>query len=375
MKIEVPDVDRKTLEKWIASRATDAKVKLRARIILMTADGDSTASIMDKLRVSNPTLNLWRKRYLEAGVNGLLKTRTKPPGLSPLASDKVQEILSLTMTGKPIGATHWSVRTLAAHVGVSRMSVHRIWKEHQLKPHLIHSFKVSIDPHFEEKLRDVVGLYTAPPEKAIVFSVDEKSQIQALDRTQPGLPMKPGKAGTMTHDYKRHGTTTLFAALNVHEGTVIGECLPRHRNDEFLKFLKKLDKAVSKELDVHLIVDNYATHKHPNVQAWLARHKRFYMHFTPTSASWLNLVERFFRDITEERIRRGVFRSVQELESAITEYRTQRNANPRPYQWWTARPDEILAKVNKAKDKLGTLHWVETAASRPFCGNRGRDRS
>jgi transposase len=236
-----------------------------------------------------------------------------------------------------------------------KTTVNRIWCEHKLKPHRVKGFKVSNDPLFEEKLRDVIGLYMNPPEKAIVFSVDEKSQIQALDRTQPGLPIKPGKAGTMTHDYKRHGTTTLFAALNVHDGTVIGECLPKHRNDEFLKFLKRLDKQTAKNLDVHLIVDNYATHKHPNVKAWLAKHPRFHMHFTPTSASWVNLVERFFRDITEDQIRRGVFRSVDELKQTIMKYLDHRNANPKP-DHWTAKPETILAKVAKANEKLGTVH-------------------
>lgn len=355
MKIVLPETDREKLEKMIASRSTEAKARLRARIVVMTADGCSNDEIMDKLRVSHPTLSLWRRRYLERGVEGLLKGKTRPPGLPPLPEAKVQEVITLTSTGKPVGATHWSVRKMSEHTGISASTIYRIWQQYDLKPHRVKGFKVSNDPHFEEKLRDVVGLYANPPENAIVFSVDEKSQIQALDRTQPGLPMKPGKAGTMTHDYKRNGTTTLFAALNVHQGTVIGECLPRHRNDEFLKFLKKLDKAVSKELDVHLIVDNYATHKHPNVQTWLAKHKRFHMHFTPTSASWLNLVERFFRDITEDRIRRGVFRSVGELETAIKEYLDIRNANPKPYQW-TAKPDAILAKIAKAKEMLETAH-------------------
>ena len=310
---------------------------------------------MKKLKVSNPTLNLWRRRYLEGGVAALVKGKSRPPGTAPVAQEKVQELLSLTLTGKPVGATHWSCRSMAKQVGVSKATVNRIWNAHQLKPHRVKGFKVSNDPQFEEKLRDVVGLYIDPPEKAIVFSVDEKSQIQALDRTQPGLPLKPGKAGTMTHDYKRHGTTTLFAALNVHEGTVIGECLPKHRNDEFLAFLKRLNRETDKAVDVHLIVDNYATHKHPNVKAWVAKHPRFHMHFTPTSASWVNLVERFFRDITEERIRRGVFRSVTELKQAIAEYLQQRNANPKPYKW-TAKPDTILAKVSKAKEKLETVH-------------------
>jgi transposase len=324
-------------------------------MVLMTADGCQTRDIIVALNTTVPTLNLWRRRFLECGLDGLKQGKTRPSRIPPLPMEKVQEVLTLTVTGKPVAATHWSCRTLAKQVGISRMAVHRIWREHKLKPHRVKGFKVSNDPQFEEKLRDVVGLYLDPPEKAIVFSVDEKSQIQALDRTQPGLPMKPGKCGTMTHDYKRHGTTTLFAALNVHEGTVIGECLPKHRNDEFLKFLRLIDRQTDKALAVHVIVDNYATHKHPNVKAWLTKHPRFHMHFTPTSASWVNLVERFFRDITEERIRRGVFRSVDELKTAITQYLKHRNANPKPYRW-TATPDAILAKVAKAKDVLGTLH-------------------
>lgn len=355
MAIELTAGDRATLIRWVKSRAVGAKQTLRARMVLMTADGCPTQEIMQTLKVSNPTLNLWRRRYLEFGVEGLKKGKTRPSRVPPLPVEKVQEVLTLTLSGKPAAATHWSCRTMAQQAGISRMAVHRIWREHQLKPHRVKGFKVSNDPQFEEKLRDVVGLYLNPPEKAIVFSVDEKSQIQALDRTQPGLPMKPGKNGTMTHDYKRHGTTTLFAALNVHDGTVIGECLPKHRNDEFLKFLKKLDRQTDKALAVHVIVDNYATHKHPNVKAWLGTHPRFHLHFTPTSASWVNLVERFFRDITEERIRRGVFHSVEELKAAIMEYLEHRNANPKPYHW-TAKPDSILAKIAKAKDTLRTLH-------------------
>lgn len=355
MKLSLPEEDKHTLERWIKSRAIGIKQKQRAQMILMTASGQPTSEIMATLQVSNPTLNLWRTRYVEAGLDGLVKGKTRAPGIPRLASAKIQEILTLTLTGKPVAATHWSCRTLAKQVGVSRMSVNRIWQEHKLRPHRVKGFKVSTDPLFAEKLRDVIGLYLDPPEKAMVFSVDEKSQIQALDRTQPGLPMKPGKAGTMTHDYKRHGTTTLFAALNVHEGTVIGECLPKHRNDEFLKFLKVIDKQTDKTLAIHLIVDNYATPKHPNVKDWLVKHPRFHMHFTPTSASWVNLVERFFRDITEEQIRRGVFHSVDELKAAIRQYLEHRNANPKTYRW-TASPETILAKVDKAKEKLGTLH-------------------
>jgi len=355
MKVELSEEDRSTLNRWVKSRAVGEKQKLRAQIVLMAADGMGSQAIMEALKISAPTLSLWRQRYLDCGVEGLKKGKTRPSRVAPLPVGKVQEVLTLTMTGKPIHATHWSCRTLAQQVGISRMAVHRIWREHKLKPHRVKGFKVSNDPQFEEKLRDVVGLYLDPPEKAIVFSVDEKSQIQALDRTQPGLPMKPGKNGTMTHDYKRHGTTTLFAALDVHEGTVIGECLPKHRNDEFLSFLKKLDRQTEKDLAIHLIVDNYATHKHPNVKAWLGKHPRFHLHFTPTSASWLNLVERFFRDITEERIRRGIFRSVDELKDAIMQYLEHRNTHPKPYRW-TASPEAILAKVAKAKDTLRTLH-------------------
>lgn len=355
MKLSLSAEDRETLERWLKSRTVDAKQKQRARMVLMTADGQSTEVLMKELQASNPTLNRWRRRFLESGVEGLMKGKARPSRIPPLPQEKVQEILALTLTGKPAAATHWSCRTLAEQTGVSRMSVNRIWREHRLKPHRVKGFKVSNDPLFAEKLRDVVGLYLDPPEKALVFSVDEKSQIQALDRTQPGLPMKRGKAGTMTHDYKRHGTTTLFAALNVHEGTVIGECLPRHRHDEFLQFLKKLDRQTDKALALHLIVDNYATHKHPNVKAWLAKHPRFHLHFTPTSSSWVNLVERFFRDITEEQIRRGVFRSVNELKAAIMSYLNHRNAHPKPYRW-TATPEAILAKVAKAKEMLGTVH-------------------
>ena len=355
MTIELTEGDRAKLTRWVKSRSVSDKQRLRARIVLMTADGCSTQSIMQTLRVSNPTLNLWRRRYLDDGIEGLKKGKTRPSRVPPLPTEKVQEVLTLTLSGKPVAATHWSCRTLAQQVGISRMAVHRIWREHRLKPHRVKGFKVSNDPLFEEKLRDVIGLYLNPPEKAIVFSVDEKSQIQALDRTQPGLPMKPGKNGTMTHDYKRHGTTTLFAALNVHEGTVIGECLPQHRHDEFLRFLRKLDRQTDKTLAVHVIVDNYATHTHPNVKAWLEKNSRFHLHFTPTSASWVNLVERFFRDITEERIRRGVFRSVDDLETAIMDYVEHRNAHPKPYQW-TAKPESILEKVSNAKEMLGTLH-------------------
>jgi len=267
----------------------------------------------------------------------------------------VREVVERTLQEKPSHATHWSTRSLAAVVQLSPASIQRIWKAHGLKPHRVRTFKLSRDPRFVEKLRDIVGLYLNPPEHALVLSVDEKSQIQALDRTQPGLPMKRGRAGTMTHDYKRNGTTTLFAALNTLDGKVIGQCLPRHRHQEFLKFLRTIDRQTNKGLDLHLIVDNYGTHTHPKVTAWLDKHPRFHMHFTPTSASWLNLVERWFREITDKRIRRGAFNSVDSLVAAIMEYLEANNADPKPFVW-TASVKTILSKVKKANEVLETLH-------------------
>jgi transposase len=266
----------------------------------------------------------------------------------------VGRVVNTTLQEKPKGATHWSTRTLGKHMGLSKMAVQRIWKAHGLKPHLVETFKLSRDKHFVEKLRDVVGLYLDPPAHALVLSVDEKSQIQALDRTQPGLPLKKGRAGTMTHDYKRNGTTTLFAALNILDGKVIGECTERHRHQEFLRFLRKIDRETPQELDLHLIVDNYGTHKHLKVKSWLAKHSRFHMHFIPTSSSWLNLVERWFREITDKRIRRGTFRSVVELEAAIYEYLEANNADPKPFVW-TASAQDILDKVARASKACGIV--------------------
>jgi len=267
----------------------------------------------------------------------------------------VEAIVAATLQTKPKAATHWSVRTMAAEQGISPATVQRIWRAHGLQPHRVETFKLSRDKHFVEKLRDVVGLYLNPPEHALVLSIDEKSQIQALDRTQPGLPLKKGRAGTMTHDYKRNGTTTLFAALNILEGTVIGECMDRHRHQEFLRFMNRVDRETPTDLDVHCIVDNYSMHKHPAVKRWLKRHPRFHMHFIPTSSSWLNLVERWFREITTKRIRRGVFPSVDVLVAAIEEYLRHNNENPRPFVW-TATADQILAKVSKCKAIMETLH-------------------
>jgi transposase len=293
----------------------------------------------------------WPKRFIEVGVEGLLKDKSKKPGKAPLADEVRAKVVEMAATERPQNATHWSVRMLAKANGISPRSVERILAEHGLKPHLTRTFKISNDPEFAAKVKDIVGLYLNPPEKAIVLSVDEKSQIQALDRTQPGLPMKKGRAGTMTHDYKRHGTTTFFAGLDVKTGEVIGECLPRHRAKEFVAFLKKIDRIVAKHLNVHLVLDNYATHKTAEVTAWLAKHPRFKLHFTPTSCSWLNLVERLFAEITRQRIRRGVFTSVEELKVAIEQWVAGWNADPKPFVW-TAKPSRIIAKHRRAKKAL-----------------------
>jgi len=354
-QIEVSDRDREQLNQVVRNGNTPQKVVLRARIVLLSADGISTGEIMHQLDTTTPTIIRWRDRYETDGILGLLKDRSRPGRKRRIEETKVREVVDRTLQEKPSNATHWSTRTLAAAVGLSPASIQRIWKAHGLKPHLVRTFKLSRDPLFVEKLQDVVGLYLNPPEHAIVLSVDEKSQIQALDRSQPGLPIKRGRAGTMTHDYKRNGTTTLFAALNTLDGRVIGQCLPRHRHQEFLKFLRTINRETHRELDLHLIVDNYGTHTHPNVIAWLDKHPRFHMHFTPTSASWLNLVERWFREITDKRIRRGVFKSVDDLVVAIMDYLAANNAAPKPFVW-TASMETILTKVKRANEVLETLH-------------------
>jgi transposase len=333
------------------SQATAHRVVQRAQVLLLAADGVSNSEISEVVGVSRPTVLAWRGQFEKDGLIGfgeVAKGRGRKPSIS---EEKVAEIVDLTLHSKPEGETHWSCRSMATRAGVSSASVQRIWSARGLKPHLVKSFKFSNDHHFEEKLIDVVGLYLNPPDQAVVLCMDEKSQIQALDRTQPSLPMKKGRAGTMTHDYKRHGTTTLFAALNVLTGVVIGRCLPRHRNTEFLKFLRTIDREVPKGLQVHMILDNYATHKHPNVKKWLDSHSRFHLHFTPTSSSWLNLVERWFREITDKAIRRGVFHSVNELITAIEDYLEANNGNPRPFVW-TATAEQILAKVARGRVTL-----------------------
>ena len=347
--------DQKTLEGLVRSGKTEQRVAFRAKIILKAAEGLSNHAIAKVLSTSRPTVIDWRARYAAEGIAGLLHDR--PRGLPFKALPKQQEaaIIKKTLQEKPTAATHWSCRRMAEATGVSSASVQRIWNAHHLKPHLVKTFKISNDPHFVEKLRDVVGLYMNPPENALILSIDEKSQIQALDRTQPGLPMKKGRAGTMTHDYKRHGTTTLFAALDVLKGEVIGKCLPRHRHQEFLKFLQMIDAQVPPHLELHCIVDNYATHKKQEVKDWLAKHPRFHFHFIPTSSSWLNLVERWFRDITVDRIRRDAFTSVNQLQDAIYDYIKQNNKHPKPFVW-TKSAEQIITKVNRGKAMLETLH-------------------
>ncbi len=343
VQIELSEEERGVLEKRVCARRSTTRDALRARIVLCAAAGNTNKQISAKLAVKEHTVAKWRTRFVHQRMEGLQEHGGR--GRKRLyPAEKVEAIVEATLHSKPSGQTHWSTRTMAYACGVSHATVNRIWRAHELKPHLVRTFKLSNDKCFTEKLRDVVGLYLNPPEHALVLCIDEKSQIQALDRTQPGLPLKKGRCGTMTHDYKRHGTTTLFAALNVLDGTVIGTCMNRHRHEEYLKFLRQIDRETPKELDVHLIADNYSTHKHDSVQKWLERHPRFHMHFIPTSSSWLNLVERFFRELTDKRIRRGIFRSVVELTQAIHEYLEANNNEPKPFVW-TKTADEILDKL------------------------------
>ena len=345
--------DRVVLERLIADGKTPQKIVKRSMIVMLSGRGLGTAAIEREARVSKPTVWRWQDAYLAGGVDRLLKDLGKGPRAGKQRISDAVRLAIVTRTAKetPKNATHWSARLLAAEMGVGHTTVQRVWQEYGLKPHLTRGFKLSNDPNFTEKVEDIVGLYLDPPDRAVVLCIDEKSQIQALDRTQPGLPLKKGRAGTMTHDYKRNGTTTLFAALDVKTGEVIGECLPRHRASEFLRFLRKIDRVVAKHLDVHAICDNYRTHKTKEVQAWLARHPRFKLHFTPTSSSWINLVERLFAEITRQRIRRGVFKSVADLEAAIEAWIAERNVKPKPFKW-TAKADAILEKNARARQAL-----------------------
>lgn len=354
-RLKVTKRQRATLEGWVAAPTTQQRTVVRSQIVLLASEGMANNAIAKQLGVSRPTVLLWRDRFAQEGPEGLTRDRPRGSRIPRLPPKKVKAVIEATLHRKPPGATHWSVRSMAKAQRISPAAVQRIWSAHGLKPHLVKSFKLSRDPDFIEKVHDVVGLYLNPPEHALVLCFDEKSQIQALDRTQPSLPMKKGRAGTMTHDYKRNGTTTLFAALNLLEGTVIAECMPRHRHQEFLRFLKRLDRETPKRFDVHMVLDNYQTHKHPAVERWLEKHDRFHFHFIPTSSSWLNLVERWLAGLTSKAIRRGAFPSVQSLVEAILDYVEHTNDNPKPFVW-TASAEQIIDKVSRGKAKLETLH-------------------
>ena len=353
--VTVSAEDRRRLEAIVGDGNSLQKHVWRSKIILATADGCGTAEIMRRSGKCKPVVWHWQERFMHAGVDGLLHDKTRKPGKAPLADELVRKVIDLTLSEPPGETTHWTGRSMAKAAGVSLRSVQRIWEAHGLEPHRIRTFKLSRDPEFADKLRDVVGLYVDPPAHAVVLSVDEKSQIQALDRTQPGLPLKPGRCGTMTHDYKRHGTTTLFAALNILEGKIIGRCMQRHRHQEFIRFLNAIEAAVPAGKVVHAILDNYATHKHPKVIEWLARHPRFVFHFTPTSASWLNAVEGFFAKLTKRRLKRGIFRSVVDLQAAINRFIAEHNQQPKPFVW-TADPERVLAAIRRGKEALESIH-------------------
>ena len=355
ISITVTPEDRLRLEAIVGDRNAKQKHVKRAKVILATAEGCGTNEIMRRTELSKPVVWRWQERFMHEGVDGLTRDKTRKPGKAPLPAVIVRRVVDLALGPPPGESTHWTGRMLAKAAGVSLRSVQRILDANQLAPHRIRTFKLSNDPKFAEKLKDVVGLYVDPPAHAVVLSVDEKSQIQALDRTQPGLPMKPGRAGTMTHDYKRHGTTTLFAALNILDGTVIGRNMQRHRHQEFVRFLNAVEAQVPKGKAIHAIVDNYATHKHPKVRQWLARHPRWTFHFTPTSASWLNAVEGFFAKLTSRRLKRGVFRSLSDLQAAINRFLAETNADPKPFVW-TADPDKVLAAVKRGKQALESIH-------------------
>jgi len=349
--IEVSSDDRATLERWSRGRSTPSRLVLRAKIVLAAAAGQRNDQIAEALDTRPRTVGVWRKRFAASGLAGIAKDAPRGGRPPVQREEQARRIVQATTQTKPAAATHWSTRTLAEHLNVTPSMVQRVWQANGLKPHQTKTFKLSNDKQFVEKLVDVVGLYLNPPQHALVLSCDEKSQIQALDRTQPGLPLKKGRCGTMTHDYKRHGTTTLFAAIELAQGKLITECMPRHRHQEWLEFLKKIDAHTPAELDLHLIVDNYGTHKHPRVNAWLKKHPRFHMHFIPTSSSWLNLIERWFRELTDKMIRRGVFKSVAALIEAITRFIENHNQRPKSFVW-TAKVEDILAKVRRARAVL-----------------------
>jgi len=351
LPVNLNEPDRLELERWVAAHRTPQQVSQRCRIVLAAAQGQQDKLIADDLDLNFKTVALWRRRFISEGPDCLWEVAEGRGRKPTLTLEDVDRIVDATLQTKPVGATHWSCRTMAKAQGVSKATINRVWQSHNLRPHRTESFKLSRDPRFLEKLTDVVGLYLNPPEKALVLCVDEKSQIQALDRTQPGLPLKQGRCGTMTHDYKRHGTTTLFAALEIAQGKVVGQCYARHRHQEFLKFLKRVDEEFPEQITLHLVMDNYGTHKHPRVQGWLERHPRFVCHFIPTSSSWLNLVERWFGELTGKRVRRGVFVSVKDLIQAINEYVAAWNQDPKPFVW-TATVESIVEKLSRCRQTL-----------------------
>ena len=358
---EVTEIVQRQLNQWIAAHHTPQQLVQRSRIILLAANGETDLTIADQLQINRKSVALWRQRFIEHGVDTLWEIAPGRGRKPTYSAEKVKSIVDATLQTKPKGMTHWSCRLMAEAQGISKATVNRIWQSHNIKPHLVKNFKISRDARFLEKLTDVVGLYLNPPEKAIVLCIDEKSQIQALDRTQPGLPWKKGRCGTMTHDYKRHGTTTLFAALELLEGKVVGLCSARHRHQEFLKFLRRLDREFPGDVALHLVMDNYGTHKTPEVQVWLKKHPRFVPHFVPTSSSWLNLVERWFGELTRKRIRRGAFASVADLQHAIEEFLNAWNDKPKPFVW-TATIESILAKLARCRQ---TLEKIEPGCTLP----------
>jgi transposase len=353
--VNLTSAERARIRAVVANRNSPQKHVWRANIILLTADGLGTNAIMRGTGRAKSVVWRWQDRFMREGVDGLLRDKTRPPGRKPLDLSIIERVIALTAEDPPEETTHWTAGMMARTVGISVSSVQRIWQAHGLRPHRVRRFKLSKDPEFVPKLRKIVGLYVNPPAHAIVLSVDEKSQIQALDRTQPGLPMKKGRAGTLTHDYKRHGTTTLFAALNVLEGKVIGRCMQRHRHQEFIRFLNAIEAEIPVGKIIHVVLDNYATHKHPKVKGWLVRHPRFIFHFTPKSCSWLNAVETLFSRLTRRRLKRGVFRSIVELQAAINRFLTETNADPKPFVW-TAHPDRVIAAVRPGIQVLESVH-------------------
>lgn len=376
MPLSVPAVkvaasDRVEMERWLQAHGTPQQVALRGRIVLASAEGKSDSAVARQLGINRKTVSLWRERYTAEGIESLWEVAPGRGRKPTYGAAKIAAIVDATLRTKPKGTTHWSCRTMARSQGVSKSTVNNIWNSHDLRPHRSETFKLSRDARFLEKLTDVVGLYLNPPQQAIVLCVDEKSQIQALDRTQPGLPMKKGRCGTMTHDYKRNGTTTLFAALEVLQGRVVGQCFERHRHQEFLRFLRRLDDEFPGPTPLHLVLDNYGTHKHPRVRAWLQRHPRFVAHFIPTSSSWLNLVERWFAELTSKRIRRGSFVSVPDLKRAIEEFLDAWNEQPRPFVW-TATVDSICAKLSRCRQ---TLEQIQPGCTRPRTRKRRKSLS